>query len=50
MIQEYDQNNENHEKNLAKLFKQAFRVDEVPSDPVESGLTMINEKWMDIGF
>ena len=50
MITDYDQNNESHERNLAKLFKSAFRTEEVPGEPVESGLSMINERWMDIGF
>ena len=50
MIGPYSSDNQEHEYNLQQLYHKAFR--EMPNldDKNDSGLTMISEKWKDIGF
>lgn len=50
MIGPYSSDNEEHEYNLQQLYHKAFR--EVPNldEKNDQGLTMISEKWKDIGF
>ena len=50
MIEPYDKKNSVHEKHLELLYLKAFKTDSVPTLNDYGGLTMINEKWVDMGF
>ena len=50
MVEEYDESNHEHENNLRYLYQQAFQEEDVPCDASLSGRTMLNRRWLEIGF
>ena len=53
MVSDYDRDNAEHEKDLARLFRSVYNLPpsaEVPSDANGDGIPMLNDQWKDMGF
>ena len=50
MVKDFDPKSEEHEKNLARFYKLSFGYAPDLNVKNDSGLTMVEEKWKDLGF